>query len=65
MVKYYDKRRAMKTWIVLCKDGGRISSVENTEQNMEEIKKQFYYNVMFKNYDGTVYLNVTGLKRSK
>lgn len=55
----------MKTWIVLCKDGGRIASAENTEENLEAIKKQFYYNVLFRNYDGTVYLNVTGIKKEK
>lgn len=55
----------MKTWIVLCKDGGRITSVENTEENLEAIKQQFYYNVLFLNYDGTVYLNITGVKKEK
>ena len=49
-------------WIILCIKGGRISSVEYTEENLKYLQSQLYLMVTHVNYDGTTYFEVLGIK---
>jgi hypothetical protein len=53
-----------KKWIVFWFNGNRIGSVELTESNWNQTKKELIYNVIQEDVTGTIHLEVLGINKT-
>ncbi len=53
-----------KKWIVLWQRGGRVGSFGLTKMNLDELKRQFYLQLIQTDYTGSKHYNILGVKKA-